>query len=503
MRTAWCTLSALSLLLIANVVSASDLRLVEAVKQKNKSAVRALLKQRVDVNTPQGDGATALHWAAHWDDLETVELLLAARANVNAANDLKITPLALASVNGNTAVIEKLLGAGADTEMASESGVTPLMLAARTGKVAAVRALLAHEAKVNAKESDRHQTALMWAVVQQHHEVVQALLERGADVHARTQTRPTMVMLDQGPRRIVKRSPEVGTILEMGGSTALMFAAQVGDIESAKLLLLAGARVNDTAADGKSPLVMAVFAGHGAFASYLLEAGADANAAEAGYSALHAAVLRGNLNVVNALLANGANPNSQITKGSRVNRFGSQWALPNTLVGATPLFLSACYLEVDIMRALLARGADPRHGLKDGVTPLLVAAGIEIEKQNRPSERVERGDADQEFGRTAGPESRVVETLQLLLNAGADVNGPNQAGDTALHAAAAGGLTTVIQLLADRGAKLDAKNQSGQTPLSLTTGGGAQGQRGGGGPPRPSPRLKDAEDLLRKLGATN
>lgn len=494
---------ALLLLLVVSLADASDLRLVQAVKQKDKSAVRALLKQRVNVNAAEGDGATALHWAAYHNDLETAERLIAAGANVNAANDLGITPLALAAVNADTSLVEKLLKSGANSEAAGEAGVTPLMEAARAGNVGAVRALLAHEANVNAKDNDREQTALMWAVAQHHSEVVQALLERGANVLARTRVRSQRIMLDQGPRRIVKTSRQDATDAEMGGNTPLLFAAQVGDADSAKLLLAAGANVNDATGEGNSALVVAALAGHGSVAAVLLDAGADPNAAGGGYTALHAAVLRSDLQTVKALLARGANPNATLTKGSRVNRFGLQWALYNTLVGATPLFVAACYLEIDIMRALLAGGASPMLALPDGTTALLVAAGIDVEHQTRPSDRNDRsGDPDQEYGRGVRPESRVVEAIELLLGAGADVNAANAAGDTALHGAAVSGFPNAIQLLADKGAKLDVKNKNGKTPLALTIGGGAE-QRQGFGSPRPSPGLQKAQDLLRKLGATN
>lgn len=495
------TWSVVASLFVVGIATANDLRIAQAVKQKDKAAVRALLQQHVDVNAPDGDGATALHWAAYWDDSEIVDLLIAAGANVNATNSLKITPLALASENGNAAVVEKLLRLGADPEAASESGVTPLMRAARTGSVSAVRALLAHEANVNAKENDRGQTALMWAVAHEHPEVVGALIEHGADVHARTRTRHRMVMLDRGPIRnnsqvtgFVKTAREIGTKVELGGSTALLFAAQVGDVNSARLLLAAGAKVNEAGSDGNSPLVVAAFAGHGELARLLLDAGANPNTAGGGYTAMHAAVLRSDLQTVKALLAHGGNPNLPLTKGSPVKRSGSQWALSGALAGATPLFLAAGYLDVDIMQALLAGGADPMLAMADGTTPLLAASGVEVEFQGRP---------DQESGRgNTRRENAVREAVELLLDAGVDVNRPNQVGDTAMHGAAASGFATVIQLLADKGAKLDVKNQNGQTPLALASGKGKVDLFGVPLPEGPvPPGLKKAQDLLRKLGA--
>jgi ankyrin repeat protein len=475
--------------ILSALLSASPL--VEAVKQHDVSAVRALLKARADVNAPEGDGATPLHWAAHLDDEALVGLLVAAGANVNAANDLRITPLHLAAVNGNAAIVRALLEKGARADAGSETGVTPLMEAARSGSADAVRALLAGGAAVNGQERDRGQTALMWAVARRHPVVVRVLLDHGADVHARTRSRPLTVMLDQGPRRTVKTAMQDARQIEAGGSTALLFAAQAGDAESARLLLAAGANVNDTAADGRSALVLAAFAGHPSVAAVLIDHGADPNTAGAGYTALHAAVLRGDLATVRALLARGADANARLTRGSPVRRFGSQWALTSTMTGATPLFVAAAYLEVDIARALVDSGADHRLGLANGTTPLLAAAGTAVEKEARPSDLRRWNVADSDTPQVPRAESDVLAACRLLLDAGAGVNQANEAGDTALHAAAAAGMTGVIELLAARGATIDATNAVGQTPLSMTLPRGRQ-QEGS----------KAAEELLRKLGAT-
>jgi ankyrin repeat protein len=235
---------------------------IDAVKQGNLPAVKALLQKRADVNAPEGDGATALHWAAYRNDADMVDLLIKSGAKVNQANDLKITPLYLASAGGNAAIVEKLLRAGADPEAASEAGVTPLMEAANSGNAAAVNALLAHEANVNVHENDRQQTPLMWAAAESHPEIVKLLLDHHADFRARTRVRNLTVMLDQGSRG-VKTSRENGTQLDFGGYTAVFFAAQAGDAESVKLLLAAGSPVNDTAGDGNTALVLAAFNGRG------------------------------------------------------------------------------------------------------------------------------------------------------------------------------------------------------------------------------------------------
>ena len=474
----------------------ASLPLVDAVKQKDAAAVRALLQKRVDVNAPEGDGATALHWAAYADEAELVTLLLAAGAKADVANDLQITPLHLAASNGNATIITALLQKGANPHATSETGVTPLMEAARSGSVDAVRALVSRGANVNAKETNRDQTALMWATSRGHAAVVKLLLQHGADVHARSRVRPLTVMLDQGPRRTVKTSRQDAKQIDAGGSTALLFAAQVGDAASAKLLLDAGANVNDTAADGRSALVLATFAGHTSAARLLIDAGADPNAAAAGYTALHAAALRGDLASVRALLAKGANPNAQLTKGSPVRRFGSQWALPSPMIGATPLFIAATFLEIDIMRELLAAGADHTSSLAaSGTTPLLAAAGVAVEHEARPSDLARWNIVDNDTPQVPRAEGDVVAATTLLLDAGADVNQVNTLGDSAMHGAAAAAMSSLIQLLADRGASLDVKNKNGQTPLALTIPRGRpQEERSSA-----TSASKAAEDLLRKL----
>ena len=482
----------------AGIAAAADQPLVQAAKRNDAAAVRTLLRQRVDANVTEGDGATALHWAAYHGNTSIADQLIAAGARVDAANDLAITPLALAADNGHAAIVERLLARGANPNAASETGVTPLMRASRVGSVAAVSALLAGGAQVNAAERDRQQTALIWAVAQRHPEIVKALLENGADPKARTVVRRLTVMLDQGPPG-VKTAREHAHQIDAGGSTALLFAASSGSVASAAALLDHGADVNDTAADGNSALVLAAFAGHGSVARLLIDRGADVDAAGAGYSALHAAVLRGDTETVNALLAKGAKPNVRMTKGSPVRRFGSQWALVHNLTGATPLFIATIYNELELMRVLLAAGAAPSLPLDNGVPPLLIAAGGDVPHEVRPSDVARLGINDVDVPEIPRPERDLIAATRLLLDRGATVTEMNSSGDTALHAAAAAALTGVIQLLVDRGAEIEATNKSGQTPLALTL-------PREGGRQRPDPeraaRAKAAEMLLRSLGAT-
>jgi ankyrin repeat protein len=209
-------------------------------------------------------------------------------------------------------------------------------------------------------------------------------------------------------------------------------------------------------------------------AALLLDRGADPNACATGYTALHAAVLRSDLALVKALLARGVDPDMRMVKGTPLRRDTTDFNLPATLIGSTPYLLAARFLEPEIVRALAASGADQTLTLQSGATPLMIAAGMGI----RPDES-RRGIAVIDFGKVE-PESRVLETVRAVVTLGADVNAANQAGDTALHTAAAQGYDTVVQLLADRGARVDARNNRGLTPLGTLVGGRGRGRERSG-----------------------
>ncbi len=439
--------------------AAADLRLKEAVRGGDHDALRALIADDADVNAPEADGATPLHWAVRRDDPESVDLLIGAGADVDAANDYGVTPLALACINRSAPLVERLLAAGADPDAATTMGETALMTCSRTGNADAVAALLEHGASnANAREASRGQTALMWAVAGGHADVVRLLLAHGADVHARTRTRSLLVSVGG-------RGDERARNLPLGGFTPLLFAARHGEVESARLLLDAGADVNGTAPDGASALVVASFSGHGALAAFLLERDADPDAAGAGYAALHTAVLRADAPLVETLLAHGADPDIRMTGGSRVPRATHWWILPASLAGATPFLLAAKYADVGIMRILADAGANPLLPLRDGTTPLMMAAGArwsngEIDRHDRrvPPEVAEALHADEQPN---------LEATRLALSLGADVNARNDAGDTALHSAVFKAWPGVVQLLVDHGGDLQAMNERQRTPLQM------------------------------------
>ena len=294
MRCAHTGLAALlfALWLPATVFGAEtsrDLELIAAAKKADTAAVRTLLNQGANVNARYGDGTTALHWAVYRGNREAADLLIRSGAMVNAVTDIGITPLWVACSNAGTPLIARLLEAGADPNIAPPTNGSPLMVASRTGNAEAVRLLIAHRADVNAKEAERGQTALMWAVAERHPDVVRELLAAGADVHARSKTSSRYVLMCC---QDFQGDSEGGDYTPEGGFTPLLFAARVGDIESATRLLAAGANIEDTAPTGLSALALAAHSDQGVFAKFLLEKGANPNADGAGYTPLHAAIVQ-------------------------------------------------------------------------------------------------------------------------------------------------------------------------------------------------------------------
>src|SRR4029077_12737667 len=279
--------------------------IVDAAQRSDKEAIRSLIQKKTDVNVAEPDGTTALHWAAYRDDLESADLLLKAGAKVNAANDWGPTPFWNASQNGSVAMVKRLLEAGANPNLALLAGETPVMVAARSGYPEIVDTLLAKGASPNAHGA-RGQTALMWAVAQKHPEVVKVLLAHRANVQARSDTYNEVMAVS--PHGLL----EYNRTIPHGNDTALIFAARVGDLESAKLLVAAGANVNDADAWGVSATAMAAHSGFADLLDYLLDHHADANAAAAGFTALHAAIMRRDTRMVTALLAHGADANAPL-----------------------------------------------------------------------------------------------------------------------------------------------------------------------------------------------
>jgi uncharacterized protein len=434
--------------------------LIDAAKNSDRSTVRLLVQQGTNVNQTEADGTTALHWASYRDDLESAEVLIRAGAKVNAANDLGATPLWTASLNGSAVMVRRLLQAGANPNIPLLLGETPVMVASRSGNSDIVEQLLAKGADVNARAA-RGQTALMWAVAQKHPDVVGVLLVHGANVHARSQVWSEMVAVP--PHGL----PEYNSVIPQGGDTALMFAARVGDLASAKLLVAAGANVNDADAWGVSATVLAAHAGHTPVVEYLLDRGADGNAAGAGFSALQAAVMRRDEKMVAVLLDHGANPNMPVRTWTPTRRDSKDYNFNPALVGATPYWLAARFNEPGVMRLLAKHGADVRfvhHSYyavdgrgeafehrTDVLTPLMAAVGMG------------RGTAWVQPDRDAR-EALMLETVKLVVESGVDLNAANTDGRTALDAAQALKYETVVKFLVDNGAKPGIKKDQASPP---------------------------------------
>jgi uncharacterized protein len=498
---------------VASSRAAGPSDVADAAMHGDVATVRALLAQGADVNAPQPDGATALHWAVFRSNGELVAMLLRAGARPGVANRAGATPLWLASVNGDAAAITALLDAGADPNEALPLGRTPLMLASRTGHVDAMKVLLDRGADANARETLRGTTALMWAADEGQAAAIQLLIDRGADMSARSNPAPRgrgpALGKANDPRRAVaaqgaalaarEAAPDLGSLnaLTTGGSgpgraggrgagagaaddagddaaaavfvgrgrqapadggalTPLVYAVRANDLESVKVLLAAGADINQVTGYGWSPLLVATQNRYYQLAAFLLDHGADPNLPNnGGWTPLYLATDNRNiengdypvrrpdmdhLDFIRLLLDKGADVNARMKDSTETRTvFTNQWLDEE---GATAFLRASQSGDLELMRLLLSRGADPHIATALGVTPLQVAAGI---------------------GWVEGityewsPEA-TFEAVKLLIELGQDVNAQADTGRTALHGAAHKGRPEVVQILADHGAKLDTRD---------------------------------------------
>ena len=475
-----------AVLLTAGLAAAgADSRLADAVERRDDAAAQALVQDGADVNVPQADGTTALHWAVRRDHVDLVDRLLKAGADANAANRYTVTPLALAATNGNAAIVGKLLGAGAAVNAATPYGETPLMTAARTGNPEVVARLVAAGADVNAREGWREQTALMWAAAEGNATAAEALIEAGADVTARSEA-------------------------EM---TALLFAARASDIDTVRVLLAGGADINEAAADviprrppnadaetaaaepepprlGSTALATAIRNSHYDLASWLVAEGADLNRDGPRGTALHGLVrarncertgmpcppaqtgLLDSLGLAQVLLDHGADVNARLT--AKPPTKGTYDGNSMSLVGATPVFLAVKAADTAMLRLLLDHGADPSIANENNTTPLMVASGIGFIE-----------------GQVRGSKAEALAAVEMLVERGQSVITTNDNDETALHGAAYRGASDIVLFLVERGAKLDAKDDEDLMPVQV-----ADGFRRGGRFRTPH---EDTAALLREL----
>jgi len=474
------------------IAAPSDSRLAEAIKKGDKAATASLLQQKADVNAAEVDGTTALHWAVRNDDLALVEKLIAGGAKVAVENRYGITPLYLASLNGNAPILEKLLKAGADANAVGIEGETALMTAARTGNVDAARVLLAHGAKIDARDEWRGQTALMWAAAQNHPGMVTELLAHGADVNARSNVVKWERQQSAEPR---------DKWMPLGGFSPIMLAAREGSASVIPILAAAGGDVNAADPDGYTPLIFALMNGHYDAAGALIDSKADPNLAhKSGVTPLYSAVDDHSMpesnrpspkeidndltsfDVIHALIAHGANVNVQL-KAQQPYRAKLDRGVDTMLsAGTTPLVRAAKAGDAVVVKFLLEKGADPKLATRNGINPLMAAAGVGTKEEDATGRHKTSAD--------------MIDTIKLLLAAGLDINAAESTGRTALHGAALQGFDPVVQFLVDQGAKLDVKDRNGRTPLDMAMGlAGSAGFDGSAAVPHESTAV-----LIRKLG---
>jgi uncharacterized protein len=434
-------------LAVSVMVAGSDRpALVDAAKNGDRDAVRALLQKKVDVNATEADGSTALLWASYRDDAESADLLLRAGAKVNAANDLGATPLWAASQNGSSAMVRRLLAAGADPNAALLAGETPVMVAARSGYPEIVEQLLAKGGNVNVHAA-RGQTALMWAAAEKHADVVKVLLAHGADVKARSEVWSEVMAVP--PHGIL----EYNRAIPHGGETAFLFAVRQGDLGSAKLLVAAGADVNDADAWGVSATTLAAHSDFGELLEFLLDKGADPNMAAAGFTALHAAIMHRDEKMVAALLEHGADPNAPLRTWTPTRRSSHDFNFAPVLVGATPFWLAARFTQPAVMRLLVQHGANPKfvhHA--DYIAEARVQHRTEVTTALMAATGMGGGTPWAQPAR-AQREALTLEAVKLAAELGVDVNAANTDGRTALDAAKTLGYESVVKFLVEKGAR--------------------------------------------------
>jgi uncharacterized protein len=485
-------------------IAASDV--ADAAMQRDAARVKQLIRSRANVNSPQADGTTALHWAAYHGDTATASALLAARAKPDAVSETGMTPLALASEAGNAELVKALLKARADANQPLKNGETALMMAARTGSVPVLELLLARGAKLEARETLRGTTALMWAVANSNVDATRFLISKGADIGARSAAvAPGRLPYLAPPSRerileFIEGVGQGGIALEdasatpeqraqakqllqkeiviakqtiskfdtpaeylrqgskkWGGLTPLLFAAREGNPETTRALLDAGADVNQTSEFGWTALLIATHNRFYRLGAYLLEKGADPNLAnEGGWNPLYLATDNRNieggdyptrkpdmdhLEFIRLLLAAKANPNLRMRSSTETRTvFTHQWLFEE---GATPFLRAAQSSDIELMKLLLEKGADPAIPTDHGITPLMVASGIGWVEG-----------VTYEWSPKAN-----AETVKLLLSLGADPNAQERLdGRTALMGAAHKGRPEIVTLLVEHGAKLDTRD---------------------------------------------
>jgi uncharacterized protein len=518
----------------------------DAAKARDAAAVKALLKNGADVNAAQGDGMTALHWAAANGDAALAQMLLSAGANIRATTRLGgITPLLMASQAGHAQVVASLLAAGASANSATATGATALMLAARSGSTETVTRLIETGADVNVKEKGFGQTALMVAAGLDRADVVRLLMARGADWKAASAIADLKALsspMEDGGRPVQAPAPAAGRIDvpgvtrgyryneligTQGGLTALHFAVRQGSAGAARALVEAGADVNIVSpGDQASPLLVAAINGHFDLASFLIEKGANPNlVSDAGVSPLYAVLnvqwapiaaypqprshlqqSRDYLGVMKLLLDKGADPNARVRRkvwysGYNFDQSGVDEA------GATAFWRAAYAADVAAMKLLVSYGADPslptmklfsRRGPEDpvagadksGLPPIIIGGPGATPLHAAAGPGYAMGFAGNSHH--VAPSGMLPAVKYLVEELGADVNAVDADGNSVVHNAASRGDTEMVKFLVSKGADVKKINRSGQTTIDVAN-----------GPVQRTQPYPETIKLLESLGAVN
>jgi ankyrin repeat protein len=486
----WLTISALLAMVIVGASTrghaAGEPPLIAAARDGNLASVRALLAQRADANAAAPDGSTALLWATHHSDSDMARALIAAGAKVDTANRFGVTPLLQASRSGDARLIDLLLKARASVSLAHPDGETALIAASRAGRLDAVKLLLEAGAAVNAADTLQDQTALMWAAAEGHGDIVSALLAAGADPN-------------RGARVTAIKKREHADH-PTGGLTALMFAVRNGHADIARTLIQAGADVNAVNGDGATATIIAIVNDRFDQAKELLDRGANANDGSLYFAVdMHDATsdmrardgsrLRANhdnaltaLDLIRLLLDRGADPNKVF-----IGQLHSASLCCGDDVNASPFYRAAIASDVEVIRLMLAKGAQvewaPSEVKKEGDAGSggggVAGRGANANVGKTPLMVTLVGGRGAAFGggpgfnRTGPPPFREaadrepVNAVKTLLAAGADPNAKAPDGSTPLHQAVTARQVPIIRALVAGGAKLDAVNKDNLTPLQL------------------------------------
>jgi ankyrin repeat protein len=529
----------------------SGARIANAAQNGERDTVRELLKKGADVNEAQGDGSTALHWAAIKGDAEMARMLVFAGANVRATTRIgAYTPLYLAAKGGYSDVVAVLLTAGADAKAVTSNGTTPLMIAAAAGDTRSIQSLVENGAEINATDTAKGETPLMFAAGFNRLEAVKLLLARGADHKATTKvvdlfaltapeeeamlngtggnsTRPQAARGADvaGATRAYRYNELIGS---QGGLTALLFAARQGYTDVVKALLDAGADINQpNAGDKTTPLLISIINGHFDQAMMLIERGARVNDAAFNGVAPLFAVLNLQwapkslypspkayqqqkttyLELMQALLSKGADPNARVARKVWYQAYNSDYAGFDE-AGATPFFRAAYASDVAAMELLVANGADPNIGTfkpagrpftGEGTRQIQDTSGLPAVPYGGPgimplhaATGVGYGEGFAANSHRYAPTGFLPAIKFLVEQMGADVNGADHEGNTPLHLCASRGDNDCIKYLVSKGADVTRVNREGNTTVDMAN-----------GPVQRTQPYPETIKLLEGLGAKN